>query len=88
MSDAEVSTPSESPARGTVRLTVVIEGPIVGENTITVTTVARASDGRLYGPETDTATADNFVSAIMLASAELHKLGLLTGLDLVDGEAK
>lgn len=90
MSDAKPEAPilPESPARGTVRLTVVIEGPIVGENAITVTTVARATDGRLDGPETDRAMADNFVSAIMLASAELHKLGLLTGLDLVDVETR
>ena len=74
----------ELPERGNVRIVITIEGPTNGHNDITVVTTGVHKDGTVDGPVTDRAESDSLMGAIMLASQELRKLGLLMSYEILD----
>lgn len=82
------STPNKEaeglPAPGHVRIVMTIEGPINGHTSVVFVTTGVHRDGSVDGPQSDEAEADSLMGGIMLASAELHKLGLLMGYDIVE----
>jgi hypothetical protein len=73
-----------APAPGSVRIVITIEGPVIGETNLTVAATGTYKDGTFEGPSLDGPfQTDSLMAGVMLASAELHKLGLLMGYDIV-----